>query len=116
MSRAIPMLTNPRGSMTPQRRARIFSIRDGICGDATLGKKNWGCGRKVRPPATKWSVEHHPALENGGVDLDEQCFVICEFCLASKNASDDAEAAYSREVYTNHVVPKEYRRSKWGRR
>jgi hypothetical protein len=100
---------NPRGSMTPQRRARIFASRHGICGDADLGAKNWGCGRRLRPPRDKWTVEHHPALENGGMDIDEQCYVICENCLALKNADDHGEAAYSREVYTNFVVPKKFR-------
>src|SRR5690349_10796097 len=102
-----PFVTTPRGSMTRQRRARIFATRNGVCGDASLGAKNWGCGRKVRPPADKWSVEHHPALENGGEDTDEFCFVVCEFCKAKKDADDHSEAADNRHKFTNHVVPKE---------
>ena len=112
-----PFITNPRGSMTPLRRAKIFAMRDGICGDKTLGAKDWGCGRKLRPPADKWTVEHHPALENGGEDVDDICYVVCSWCKKDKDSDDHAEAAYNRRVYTNHVVPREYRkaRSSWRR-
>ena len=111
-----PFQHNPRGSMTPLRRAKIFAMRDGICGDKTLGEKDWGCGRKLRPPADSWTVEHHPALENGGEDIDEQCFVVCEWCKKPKDADDHEEAARNRRRFTNHVVPREYRKAKWGRR
>jgi hypothetical protein len=93
-----PFYKGARGSMSPTRRARIFRMRDGTCGDATLGDKDWGCGRKLRPPADRWSVEHHPALENGGEDTDETCFVVCERCRKPKDADDHAEAARSRKT------------------
>lgn len=115
MSFSGPFYKGARGSMTPLRRAKIFAMRGGICGDATLGEKNWGCGRKLRPPADRWSVEHHPALENGGEDVDEQIFVICSWCRKDKDSDDHAEAARSRKTYTNHVVPREYRKSGWRR-
>ena len=102
--------------MTPLRRAKIFAMRDGICGDKTLGEKDWGCGRKLRS-VDWWTVEHHPALENGGEDVDEKCYVTCEWCLKPKNAEDHGIAAQSRRRFTNHFVPKEFRRSRsWGRR
>lgn len=111
-----PFTHNPRGSMTPLRRAKIFAMRDGICGDKTLGEKDWGCGRKLGP-SDKWTVEHQPALVLGGEDLDEQCFVICSWCVGRKNADDSDLAAESRRRYVNHHVPKEFRRSRsWGRR
>src|SRR3990172_5410567 len=86
-----PFHHNARGSMTAQRRARIFAMRHGICGDATLGDKNWGCGRKLKV-GDWWTVEHHPALENGGEDIDEQCFVICEPCKPGKDGEDHEKA------------------------
>lgn len=108
-----PFYKGARGSMTPLRRAKIFAMRNGICGDATLGDKNWGCGRKPRPSDKPgWSVEHHPALENGGEDIDENCYVVCGFCRKDKDADDHAEAAHSRKVYTNHIVPREFRQKR----
>lgn len=112
-----PFYKGARGSMGPQRRARIFEMRGGVCGNAALGEDNWGCTRKLRPPADKdWQIEHEKALENGGEDVDENCFVACSWCAAKKNPKDHAEAAHSRRAYTNHVVPSEHRRSRWGRR
>lgn len=93
-----------RKAMTPQRRARIFAARDGICGDASLGEKNWGCGRKLRP-GDWWQVEHGDALENGGEDTDENCYVGCEGCVARKNRVDHALAAKGRRRAAKHTVP-----------
>jgi hypothetical protein len=109
-------VTSKRGSMTPQRRARIFAARGGVCGNKDRGGEDWGCGRKLRPPADSWTIEHDPALENGGEDVDEQCYVVCEWCKKPKDADDHAEAARNRRRFTNHVVPREYRKAKWGSR
>jgi len=103
-----PFHHNPRGSMTPQRRARIFAARSGVCGNQERGKDNWGCGRKLRA-GEEWSVEHDPALELGGVDKDEQCFVVCSWCRKPKDASDHGKAAKNRNVYTAVYVPRKYR-------
>ena len=101
--------------MTPQRRARIFAMRGGICGDKTLGDQDWGCGRKLRS-GDDWQVEHHPALENGGEDVDEKCWVVCDWCVKDKNADDHDQAAKSRRVFTKRVVPGRFLRSRsWGR-
>ena len=98
------------------RRARIFAARGGICGDATLGDKDWGCGRKLRI-GEDWNVEHHPALENGGVDDDEHCYVACEWCRPDKDGDDHRAASKSKRIYTFQNVPARFRKSKaWGRR
>jgi len=83
-------------------------MRGGICGNPDRGKDNWGCGRKLRP-GDVWSVEHDPALELGGVDKDEQCFVVCSWCRKDKDASDHGKAAKNKAVYTSIVVPRKYR-------
>ena len=49
-----------RGSMTMQRRARIFEQCGGKCE---------ACGRKLGP-ADHWDADHRIALENGGTDDD----------------------------------------------
>lgn len=111
-----PFQHDARKSMTPIRRAKIFAKRDGVCGNPSRGEKNWGCTRKLTP-VDYWQVEHDPALSLGGEDVDENCFVICEWCLNKKNADDADKVAESRNRYVNHFVPKEFRRSKsWGRR
>ena len=103
-----PFHHNPRGSMTPMRRARIFAMRGGICGNPDRGEDDWGCGRKLRSGET-WTVEHDPALELGGVDKDDQCFVVCSWCRPDKDASDHGKAAKNREVYVSTFVPRKYR-------
>lgn len=102
-----PFHHNPRGSMTRQRRARIFAARDGVCGNPDRGKDDWGCGRKIR--GQDWQVEHDPALELGGVDKDDQCYVVCSWCVKGKDASDHKQAAKNRNVYTSLHVPRKYR-------
>lgn len=106
-----PFTHHPRGSMTPQRRAKIFAARDGRCGNPARGDANWGCSRKLGP-SDYWQVEHDPALERGGVDDDEQCFVICEWCIPDKDADDHATAGHMRRSFTRHVVPGNFRKGK----
>lgn len=113
MTLSSPFHHHPRKSMTPQRRAKIFLERGGICGNHARGKDDWGCGRKLRS-GDKWSVEHDPALECGGVDEDEQCWVICEFCRPSKDADDHGKAAKARNTATKLLVPTKYLKSKRG--
>lgn len=108
-----PFEHEKRGSMTPQRRAKIFALRNGICGRPELGEKNWGCGRKLRV-GDIWTVEHDPALENGGTDDDESCWVVCTRCRPAKDATDHGKAAKSRKAYTRHVVPTMYLKSERG--
>ncbi len=106
-------MTNPfvhiaRQIFTPQQRAYIFALCDGICGG--------GCGRKLRP-GERWHVEHRIALENGGTNDPANLYVCCEWCHKPKTAEDHAKAGHARRVYTIHVVPGEYRRSpSWRRR
>jgi len=108
-----PFHQRPRRSMTPQRRAKIFLERGGICGRSDLGDKNWGCGRKLAAGEV-WTIEHDPALENGGEDIDEQCFVICGWCRPAKDADDHGKAAKARAVTTKLLVPTKYLKSKRG--
>ena len=110
-----PFTHHERKSMTPQRRARIFAARHGICGDRELGDRDWGCGRKLGP-SDRWTIEHNPALQNGGEDVDAQCYVICEWCVTKKNADDSDIAEQSRRRYVNHTVPGQFRRSRSWRR
>jgi 5-methylcytosine-specific restriction endonuclease McrA len=101
-----PFTHHKRGSMTPQRMARVFGARDGKCHK---------CKRKLGP-ADYWQVEHLIALECGGTDDDGNLFVTCEWCLPEKDAQDHATAGHIRRSYTNHVVPKSFRISKTWRR
>lgn len=95
-----------RGSMTPQRRARIFASSNGKCHK---------CSRKLRP-GEFWVAEHIHALECGGTDDDANLGITCEWCLPEKNADDHATAGRMRRSFTKHVVPKEFRQSKGWRR
>ena len=92
-----------RGSMTPQRRARIFQLRDGKCHK---------CTRKLYP-SDFYVVEHLLALERGGSDDDENLHLTCEWCLPEKNAEDHAAAGHIRRAATKHVVPKAFRKRPW---
>lgn len=94
-----------RGSMTPQRRARVFARRDGKCHK---------CTRKLGP-SDFWIVEHLHALECGGNDDDDNLHLTCEWCIDEKNADDHATAAKIRRTFTKSVVPKAFRASKWRR-
>jgi 5-methylcytosine-specific restriction endonuclease McrA len=91
-----------RGSMPPQRRAKIFQLRGGRC---------HRCKRKLGP-ADFWIVEHVQALECGGSDDDENLDLTCEWCLPDKNAEDHATAGHIRRSATKHTVPKAFRK-KW---
>jgi hypothetical protein len=99
--------------MTPQRRARIFLARDGVCGRPDLGEKDWGCGRKLYS-GDDWTIEHDPALECGGDDVDEQCFVVCSWCRPAKDKADHGQAARGRNIATKTLVPSKYLKSKRG--
>ena len=95
-----------RGSMTPQRRARIFQERGGRC---------YICERKLGP-SDDWDIEHPLALENGGTDDDATLMVCCDWCHKPKTAEDHAIAGHGRRMATKHNVPKRFRQSKGWRR
>jgi hypothetical protein len=113
-------MTNPfehhkRGSMTPQRRARIFAQNGSRCGWIKAGIKQ-GCDRKLTARDI-WRVEHGDALELGGTDDDSGLGISCEWCWPEKDAEDHADAGHLRRGFTKHVVPKAFMRSRsWGRR
>lgn len=98
-----PFHHNPRGSMTPQRRARVFAARNGQCHK---------CGRKLGP-SDFWCVEHVIALECGGTDDETNLDVTCEWCLPDKNAEDHATAGHIRRSATKHTVPSAFRKRRW---
>lgn len=105
-----------RRSMTPQRALSIFQARGGICFcPATDSGDDYGCKRRLGP-RDDWIVEHRIALENGGTDDDENCFIICDWCKPSKDADDHALAGHGRRMATRHTVPKRFRPSKGWRR
>lgn len=89
-----------RGSMSPQRIARIFAACEGRC----KGK----CGRKLGP-SDDYDIDHILALENGGTDDDANLQVICEWCHESKTGDDHALAGHGRRMATKHTVPKKFR-------
>lgn len=91
-----------RGSMTAQRRARIFETCNGRCAS---------CQRKLGP-ADDWDVDHTIALENGGTDDDTNLRVICDWCHTSKTADDHAQAGHGRRMAAKHRVPKRFRKGK----
>ena len=110
-----PFTQDARKSMSPQRRARVFSKCNCRCGWVKEGKPQ-GCGRKLGP-GDLWRVEHGDALENGGTDNDSNLGISCEWCWPNKDADDHAEHGHDRRVYTRHFVPRDYTKSKsWGRR
>lgn len=91
-----------RGSMTAQRRARIFEAGGGRCA---------GCGRKLGP-ADDWDIDHRIAIENGGSDEDSNLHVLCDWCHDVKTADDHGQAAKGRRVMTKHSVPKRFRQGR----
>lgn len=100
-----PFEHHARGSMSPQRRARVFAQSNGRCHK---------CKRRLGP-ADYWIVEHVHALSRGGTDEDANLGITCEWCLPEKNADDAAATGRMRRSYTRHVVPKEFRQSRWRR-
>lgn len=97
----------PRKRFTPQERAEVFVLRNGIC---------HRCERKLGPQ-DHWILEHVIALENGGTNDIENMDVTCSWCEPEKTAEDHGKAGHARRAFTRHVVPSEHRRSKsWGRK
>lgn len=94
-----PFRHHERGSMSPQRIARIFAANDGRC---------WRCTRKLGP-SDDYDIDHKIALENGGTDDDANLAPCCDWCHTDKTADDHAQAGKTRRSYTKHVVPKRLR-------
>lgn len=101
-----PFRHEARGSMSPQHRAKIFAERDGRC---------HVCTRRLTA-RDHWDVDHILALERGGTDDDTNLAPICEVCHDKKTGGDHAAAGHNRRVYTKHVVPKQFQRSRSWRR
>lgn len=102
-----PFQHEPRRRFTPQERAEVFALRNGIC---------HRCKRKLGP-RDRWTCEHVIALENGGTNEPNNLDVSCEWCEPEKTAEDHAKAGKSRRNYTRQNVHSDFRRSRsWGRR
>lgn len=109
MANVSPFHHHPRGPMGARRVAKIFAACGGYC--------KGPCGRKLRPPADDYHVDHIIALENGGTDDDSNLQIICDWCHKPKTADDHAAAAKGKRVYVKQVVPSKFRKSNsWGRR
>ena len=92
-----------RGSMTPQRIARIFQACAGCC---------HVCGRKLGP-SDDYAIDHVIALENGGTDDDSNLAPCCDWCHRTEKTPDDhALAGHGRRMATKHVVPKRFRQKR----
>ena len=100
-----PFSHDKRGSITPQRVARIFAKNDGRCHE---------CGRKLGP-ADDYEIDHKIALSRGGTDDDKNLAPICEGCHIIKTRDDISEAARIKRTATKHTVPKKFMASKWRR-
>jgi len=97
-----PWSHEKRGSMTPQRRARIFTARGGKC---------YRCERKLRP-GDDYDIDHILALENGGTDEDDNLAPICDWCHEVKSGDDHGLAGHGRRMATRHCVPGRFRKGK----
>ena len=94
----------PRKSLSPQKRAKLFMERGGQC---------HRCTRKV-DGSDDWIVEHVLALENGGTNDWSNLDITCSWCKPAKDRQDHGIAAKSRRVCTKHVVPKSGRGKRQG--
>jgi len=92
-----------RGSMSDQRRARIFLANGSKC-HWVKGGKMQGCGRKIGA-GDKWRVEHGDPLEGGGTDEDANLGVSCAWCWPAKDREDHKDAGHIRRVATRHIIP-----------
>lgn len=101
-----PFEHHKRGSMPPQRRARLFLAGGSRCAV---------CSRKLGP-SDDWDLDHAVALELGGTDDDSNLRVVCEWCHKSKTSDDHASAGHGRRMATKHVVPKRFRQGKGWRK
>ena len=99
-----PWHHEPRKSLSPQKRAKLFAEKEGRC---------HSCTRKIRP-GEGWIVEHVVALENGGTNDWSNLDITCGWCKGEKDAQDHRIAAKSRRVTTKHVVPKAERGKRQG--
>lgn len=97
-----PFHHHTRGSMTPQRRARIFAAHEGRC---------HRCTRKLGP-SDDWDIDHILALENGGTDEESNLAPCCDWCHSGKTAKDHEQAGKSRRIYTKQNVPGRFRKSR----
>lgn len=114
---ANPFTHAPRGSMSAQRVARIFVMRDGRCGVPARDEDgialHWGdgCGWKFGVKGD-YEIDHILALERGGTDDDSNLQLLCAACHSKKTPDDHATAGRMRRSFTVMVVPKRFRKGK----
>lgn len=108
MSRYNPFDHGPRRSISALEYARIFARQEGRCAGP--------CGRKIGV-ADKPEVDHIVSRACGGTDDESNLQVLCAGCHALKSKGDASTAADIKHSYTQHVVPRRFKRSRsWGRR
>ena len=110
-------MTNPfqhekRRRLTPLQRAELFAKANGHCQQCTRKiphSDDWDVG--------EWDADHEIALSRGGSNEDSNFRVLCSWCHDEKSSDDRTQAAKSKRVYAQHVVPRRFARSSsWGRR
>lgn len=97
-----PFHHEKRKHFTPHERAKIFAEAGGKCAK---------CTRKLGP-SDDWDIDHAIALENGGTNAPENLQVLCDWCHTPKTSDDHRTASKSKRIYTRHVVPGRFRKSK----
>jgi 5-methylcytosine-specific restriction endonuclease McrA len=107
-----PFQHEKRRRLTPLQRAELFARAGGNCQQCTRKiphSDDWDVG--------EWDADHEIALSRGGTNDDENFRVLCSWCHDEKSSDDRTQAAKSKRIYAQHVVPKRFTRSRsWGRR
>lgn len=91
-----------RGSMSPQRIARIFLAAGGKCHI---------CKRVLRP-GDDYEIDHVIAISRGGSDDDDNLAPACNWCHDLKSKDDTSDAAKGKRMAVKHRVPKRYRKGR----
>lgn len=81
-------------AVPPRVRLRVFDRAGARCQE---------CGRKLRPPADRWEVDHIIALVNGGANSEDNLQCLCQWCHAAKTTADVASKAKSDRVRKRHL-------------
>lgn len=101
---------SPDEAVPPRVRVRVFTRKDGRCGE---------CTRKIAA-GEGWICEHLVALINGGQNRESNLGVTCLWCKPEKDAADVAVKSKTYDMRRKHIgvkpdrpgpLSKEYRRA-----